>query len=502
VTVGSGVRPTGAVLAPATGHARDTQATLLVELVSFMTRDIASVDHLVAVVLQHLGGLGLSSVTVFTLEPEDGTLTRLAGPPHTREDLTLAGRVFRLPAGGAPVSDDGRLAVRLRVGGQTVGVLLLTGLAPDVLRPDVVSAVALHFATTLQSLTAERQRQFITHATATVRKLFEEGTVATSVEAAGQLLATAVAEAFRTEQAGLYLVDPDGRIVHAVGGGPGADLSAELGRNLAGKAAGDSPVWRAAMSGGGPLLVGDVASDLVRDGGLVETMGLRSYVAMPLMSAHGPVGLVMCGDRRPREWSSHDRVLAAQLAVEGTLIVESARMRQTEQEHLAELTRQAFHDALTGLPNRSHLLDRAERAIEEAGSAGRRMALLLLDLNGFKQVNDTSGHHVGDALLHAVGRRLVGTLRGDDLVARLGGDEFAILLTRDPDQQRAESIAQRLHERLSDPYDIEGRRLEVGASIGVALFPDHADDIASLMRGADAAMYRAKRQGGGVRPAR
>jgi diguanylate cyclase (GGDEF)-like protein len=195
-------------------------------------------------------------------------------------------------------------------------------------------------------------------------------------------------------------------------------------------------------------------------------------------------------------------VLAAQLAVEGALIVDSARMRQAEQAHLAELTRQAFHDALTGLPNRSHLLDRAERAIEEAGTGGQRMALLLLDLNGFKQVNDTSGHHVGDALLHAVGRRLVGTLRADDLVARLGGDEFAILLTRDPDLQRAEAIAERLHERLRDPYDIEGRRVEVGASIGVALFPDHADDIASLMRGADAAMYRAKRQGGGVRPAR
>lgn len=499
--MGSEVRPAGAILAPEPDPAHDPQAALLVELVSFMTRDIASVDHLVGVVHQYLGTLGLSTVTVFTLAPEDGTLTRLAGPAHTRDDMMLAGKVFRVPAGGPPVSDGTRIAVRLRVGGQTVGVLLLAGLGPDVLRPDVVAAVGLHFATTLQSLAAERQRQFITHSTATIRKLFEEGTVATSVEAAGRLLATAVAEAFRTEHAAMHLVDADGRIMHAFGGNIGAGLDEKLGRNLVGKVAADSPVWRAAIEAGGPMLVEDVLSTPVRDGGFVETMGLRSYIAMPLMSAHGPVGMVMCGDSRSREWSSHDRVLAAQLAVEGALIVDSARMRQAEQAHMAELTRQAFHDALTGLPNRSHLLETAEEAIAEAGSSGRRMALLLLDLNGFKQVNDTRGHHVGDALLHAVGRRLIGTLRSNDLVARLGGDEFAILL-RDPDPQRAAAIADRLHERLRDPYLIEGGKVEVGASIGVAMFPDHADDVASLMRGADAAMYRAKRQGGGVQPAR
>jgi diguanylate cyclase (GGDEF)-like protein len=498
VTVGSDVRPAGTVLVPAPEHARDPQASLLVELVSFMTRDIASVDHLVALVLDHLRGLGLESVTVFTLEPDDGTLTRLAGPPHTREDMKLAGKVFRVPAGGPPVSDGTRLAVRLRVGGQTVGVLLLTGLPAGVLRPDVLGALALHFATTLQSLTAERQRQFITHATATIRKLFEEGTVATSVEAAGRLLAKATAEAFRTEHAAMHLVDLEGRIVHAFSAGSSSDLEDALARNLVGRVAGDSPVWRNAVNSGTPLLVGDASATPVRGGGFVETMGLRSYIAMPLMSAHGPVGMVMCGDSRTREWSTHDRVLAGQLAVEGALIVDSARMRQAEQAHMAELTRQAFHDALTGLPNRSHLMDKAEQATEVAGAAGTRMALLLLDLNGFKQVNDTCGHHVGDALLHAVGRRLVGTLRADDLVARLGGDEFAILLTRDPDEHRAHAIAERLHERLRDPYEIEGRRVDVGASIGVAVFPDHGEDVASLMRGADAAMYRAKRRGGGV----
>jgi diguanylate cyclase (GGDEF)-like protein len=231
-------------------------------------------------------------------------------------------------------------------------------------------------------------------------------------------------------------------------------------------------------------------------------MGLQAYVAMPLMSAGGPVGMVMCGDgSRTRVWSAQDRSLADQLAVEGALIVDSARLRQAERAHLEALTHQAYHDALTGLPNRSRLIDRAGEAIEVAGATGSRLALLLLDLNGFKQVNDTAGHHTGDALLHAVGRRLAGALRDGDLVARLGGDEFAVLLTRDPDEQRATAIAERLHERLRQPYDIEDRPVMVGASIGVALFPADAADIESLLRAADAAMYRAKRDGGGVRPA-
>jgi diguanylate cyclase (GGDEF)-like protein len=237
-------------------------------------------------------------------------------------------------------------------------------------------------------------------------------------------------------------------------------------------------------------------------GGFAQSMELRSFVAMPLMSATGPVGMVMCGDKSgTRHWTHQDRALARQIAIEGALIVDSARLRQAEAQHVAELTRQAYHDALTGLPNRSQLMLKAGQALAAGSRDGRRTALLLLDLDGFKGVNDTAGHHAGDALLQAVGGRLLDSVRDDDLVSRLGGDEFAVLLTRDPDEAAAAATAGRIHRRLLEPYLIEGLSLSIGASVGIALFPDDAGDVAALMRGADAAMYRAKRNGGGIRRA-
>ena len=497
MTLGSGVLPAGAPAA-AEPSSKAALGDLVNDLVGVMTRDTPSIAALVEVLHRRLGGCGLTHVTVFALDPEEGTLGVVAGPQDDPEDAALAFRVFRAPAGGAPLREPGRMGIRLRAGGQTAGVLILAGGDPGSLRAEVISAVALHVATTLQALDAERRRQMVAHVTAATRRLFEEGTFTTTVEEAGLVLAQTVAAAFRTEHAAMMLLDADGRISYALGvGTEGPALS------VLGKVAMESPVWRAVSRVGGPVLIDDVTASTVRSGGLAQAMGLRSCVAIPLMAGGRPVGMAVCGDSsHGRAWTGHDRVLARQLAVEGALIVDSARMRQAEAAHLETLTRQAFHDGLTGLPNRAHLMERAHQALEIAGATGTRMALLLLDLNGFKQVNDTAGHHAGDLLLHQVGRRLLGALRDDDLVARLGGDEFAVLLTRDAGEDRAFAVAERIHDHLSAPYVIDDREIRIGASIGIALFPEYAGSVALLLRGADAAMYRAKHHGGGVRLAR
>ncbi len=170
----------------------------------------------------------------------------------------------------------------------------------------------------------------------------------------------------------------------------------------------------------------------------------------------------------------------------------------TERKRLEEhLERLAHRDALTGLPNRVLFADRLDHALQAAGRAGRPLALLLIDLDRFKEVNDTLGHDTGDALLCALAGRMSETLRASDTVARLGGDEFAVLLP-DAGEEGALSAAYKLAAAFSAPVALAGRQIEVGGSIGVALCPDHAVDATTLLRHADVAMYAAKRGGDGV----
>jgi diguanylate cyclase (GGDEF)-like protein len=162
-----------------------------------------------------------------------------------------------------------------------------------------------------------------------------------------------------------------------------------------------------------------------------------------------------------------------------------------EKEH------QANHDALTGLPNRKYLLEALDGALVEA-QPGRRVGLFLLDLDRFKEVNDTLGHQTGDHLLEHVASRIKGALRPEDVVARLGGDEFAVLLPVVPDADAATEVALRIQAALAEPFRFEGVLLELEASVGIALYPDHGADVQQLQRSADVAMYLAKEARSGV----
>jgi diguanylate cyclase (GGDEF)-like protein/PAS domain S-box-containing protein len=165
--------------------------------------------------------------------------------------------------------------------------------------------------------------------------------------------------------------------------------------------------------------------------------------------------------------------------------------------HMASLQHAALHDGLTGLPNRVLFGDRVNHAILLAARAKAPLVLLVLDLDGFKQVNDRLGHHHGDLLLNLVADRLLAGLREGDTVARLGGDEFGILPIGGTDLAGAASVAWKVQKALDAPFDIEGHAVEIRASIGITMFPEHGDNIDDLLRRADLAMYDAKRSGGG-----
>lgn len=161
-------------------------------------------------------------------------------------------------------------------------------------------------------------------------------------------------------------------------------------------------------------------------------------------------------------------------------------------EQIDAIEYQVLHDALTGLPNRVLLSDRLQQGVRNALRDKQSLALLLIDLDHFKEVNDTLGHHHGDVILQLSAQRMATVLRASDTVARLGGDEFAVLLPG-ADLDHAELIAEKLRAVLEEPYELEGHRFYVGASLGIAMYPEHGDDEVLLMQRADIAMYAAKR---------
>jgi len=165
-----------------------------------------------------------------------------------------------------------------------------------------------------------------------------------------------------------------------------------------------------------------------------------------------------------------------------------------QREEETALRYQVLHDPLTNLPNRMLLKERLDRGILVGRRHDTSLSLIFMDLDQFKEVNDTFGHHFGDLLLQQVANRIGRAVRESDTVARLGGDEFALLLPM-TDEEAAKQAAQRITALMAEPFTIEGRRLDIGASLGIAVFPSHAGDASALMRHADLAMYAAKRAG-------
>jgi diguanylate cyclase (GGDEF)-like protein/PAS domain S-box-containing protein len=173
-------------------------------------------------------------------------------------------------------------------------------------------------------------------------------------------------------------------------------------------------------------------------------------------------------------------------------IVRDVRDREAARTRIEYL---AHHDALTGLPNRAAFMEQLELALVAARAHGGRLALLFIDLDEFKRVNDSLGHLAGDELLQQVGARITGTLRTTDLVARFGGDEFMVLLPGAPDDAELHDVALKLLAAVAQPVPIEGRQMRVTPSIGVAVFPRDGEGAHDLIKNADAAMYQAKSRG-------
>jgi len=155
----------------------------------------------------------------------------------------------------------------------------------------------------------------------------------------------------------------------------------------------------------------------------------------------------------------------------------------------------ALHDALTNLPNRVLFTDRLNQAMAHARRFRQTMAVMLLDLDNLKDVNDSFGHNVGDLLLQATAERLTSLVRESDTIARIGGDEFVMILPDLAEAREAELVAEKVLGVLREAFVVEGEALQVTTSVGIAMYPGDGEDVSSLLKHADIAMYRAKKSG-------
>ena len=235
---------------------------------------------------------------------------------------------------------------------------------------------------------------------------------------------------------------------------------------------------------------------------------LRFYAGMPIRAADGtPIAALCVLDRVARPWGVTEaqrttlRVLAAQ--IETQLELRRAILRRDE--HAAEQRKTssalrflAEHDALTRLPNRSVFHDSLAAATAGGKNSGSRTAVMLIDVDHFKHVNDAFGHDAGDALLREFGSRLRRAFRATDIVARLGGDEFGAILCEIGADKTLESVCRSLDDRLREPVSYQGRLIECRASIGIAIYPDHAGTADELVKCADLALGAAKERRGNI----
>jgi diguanylate cyclase (GGDEF)-like protein len=267
---------------------------------------------------------------------------------------------------------------------------------------------------------------------------------------------------------------------------PGGDLETRSVESLA--AAG--PLWERAVGDDKAIRVRSFTRSKKLRAELA-TAGYRDCIVVPLRRKGRVMGAIAVADRigEKATFNNQDVRFLEALAEQAAVMLEKSSV-------FNRLQLAAWHDELTGLTNRAAFNEQVTDAIK-ARASGTKVALLLMDLDRFKEVNDTLGHHQGDRVLIGVALRLSRALRSPGTLARLGGDEFAVLLTDLVDEAEPLRVAQRLRKVIDEPFLLGDLRVSVGATVGIALCPDHGEDVPTLLQRADVAMYSAK-GGGGV----
>jgi diguanylate cyclase (GGDEF)-like protein len=237
---------------------------------------------------------------------------------------------------------------------------------------------------------------------------------------------------------------------------------------------------------------------VIMDLSLPDSQGFNTFISVRMHAPNIPI-IVLTSNKdedlavKALQNGAQDYLMKGQL--EGRLLSRSIRYAIERNHARQKEHRLAYFDALTNLPNRQLFLDRLSQALSHADRYDQKVALMFIDLDGFKLVNDSMGHDMGDLLLQAVARRLGDCLRKSDTVARIGGDEFTCILQDIEQAGNVNIVAKKVIRALTGPFDLKGHEIRISGSIGVSLFPDDTEDIEEMIKKADTAMYRAKDRG-------
>ena len=353
---------------------------------------------------------------------------------------------------------------------------------------DLLAAYARLAAAALDGATALAESRQKTDTAQALLGLARELAAVLDEDEVAERLAQSVPAVVGCEVAGVCLWDDEGGLRVASVEGVSAELRAELESVVLHPA--DVPMLSGLLDNPVPGFVSADMDDSVLVA-LVEMVGAESVAFVPIRSGHHLLGVVAAAFDRPVASLEGDADLLARLV--GLADLASTALHNARL--IERIQHQALYDPLTALPNKRLLEERVHAAFAARKRNGDSFALLLVDLDRFKNVNDSLGHEFGDMLLCDVAERLRGVVREDDTLARLGGDEFALLLSRIEHVDVAANVAERVQRALAAPFDLEGHRLFVTASVGIATAPEDGADQATLFKKADMAMYRAKEQG-------
>lgn len=415
-------------------------------------------------------GGGMSSLVPPPPKPGESIFDVYSDQPEIERNVrrALAGETFATVVEVRGVAFDARYAPLYDDRGEVVGVV---GTAVD----------ATERVAAAREVESREARQ------STIAELGRAALEGEDHDAVIERCAQAVTGCLGVEAGGVFeLTDEGSRLALRAGAGwSPTPLGTELLRA-------DQPVFEQLLRTAEPMVVEDLSESPELEG--LEVLRERSHRGVALVCVtlpEGPAGMLVAASSEPKAFAATD--IDFLKAVAHTIAASAARSR-----HEQEMRHRSLHDALTGLPNRTLLADRVEMALAEARRGDNQVALLLIDLDDFKDINDTLGHESGDEVLSRLAARLAAAVRDSDTVARLGGDEFAVVVPFLEDPEGAELVARKLLDVVDEPVEVGGSPLHLAASVGIAMASGQDRDTGTLLRQADVAMYQAKRAGGGV----